>query len=101
MGINYGILGDNFFSVVDIVIVIKVMKFGRVKLFNLNLDIFGVFVNMGLEVVVIFFNEEIVEVGVSLVLGELWVEWYIVFYYFVVNIVIILIGNEIFISDKF
>lgn len=101
MGINYGTLGDNLPSVADTVTAIKAMKFGRVKLFNPNPDILGALANTGLEVVVTLPNEEIVEVGASLVSGESWVERHIAPYYPAANIVTILIGNEIFTSDKF
>ena len=80
---------------------IKAMNFGRVKIFNPNAEILTALANSGMEVVVTLPNEEIIEVGGSLAAGDWWVQQNITPYYPATNIVVILIGNEIFTGDKF
>lgn len=101
MGVNYGTLGDNLPSAADAVAAIKTMKFGRVKLFNPKAEILIALANTGMEVVVTLRNEDIVEVGASPAAGDWWLQQNISPYYPATNIVVILVGNEIFTGEKF
>lgn len=96
MGVNYGTLGDNLPSPADAVAAIKAMKVGRVKLFNPNADILTALANSGMEVVVTVPNEDIVAVGASPAAGDSWIQQNVATYYPATNIVVILVGNEIF-----
>jgi exo-beta-1,3-glucanase (GH17 family) len=101
MGINYGTLGDNLPSAADAVAAIKAMKFGRVKLFNPDPEILTALASTGMEVVITVPNEEVVEVGGSPAAADLWVEQNISPYYPATNIVVLLVGNEIFTGETF
>ncbi|XP_024371108.1 glucan endo-1,3-beta-glucosidase GV isoform X2 [Physcomitrium patens] len=101
LGINYGTLGDNLPSPADAVAAIKAMKIGRVKLFSPNADILTALANTGMEVVVAVPNEEIVAVGASPAAATAWVRLHISPYHPEANIVVILVGNEIFTGTTF
>lgn len=101
IGINYGILGDNFLIFFVVVVVIKFMKIGCVKIFNFNVGILVVLVNSGFEVVVVIFNDQIGGIGMNVVMVEVWIVQNVGVYYFVMNIVIIFVGNEVFLDGLF
>ncbi|KAG0631139.1 hypothetical protein M758_1G230500 [Ceratodon purpureus] len=101
VGINYGTLGDNLPSPTAAVAAIKAMQAGRVKLFNPNAGILTALANSGMEVVVTVPNEEIIAVGASPAAGDSWIQQNIAPYYPATNIVVILVGNEIFTGTAF
>lgn len=101
MGINYGTLGDNLPTPANAVAAIQSMKIGRVKLFNPNPDILTALANTGTEVVVTVPNEDIVAVGASPTAGDSWIQQNVAPYYPATNIVVILVGNEIFTGTTF
>jgi hypothetical protein len=96
VGINYGTVADNLPSPADAVAAIKAMKIGRVKIFNPDAGILTALANSGLEVVVAVTNDQIVAVGATAAAADSWIQQNVATYYPATNIVVILVGNEIF-----
>lgn len=98
IGINYGRLGDNLLIVSEIVILIKNLGIGRVWIFDYDGLIIKVFVGLGLEFIIGMGNDEIFVFVKDVSVVDVWVVVNVVLYYFVINIVYIMVGNEFFVD---
>lgn len=96
MGINYGTLGDNLPKPVDAVASIQSLGFRKVKLFEPDAAILAALAHSGLEVVVGVPNGNITGIASSATSADTWIEDNIAPYYPATNIVMIVVGNEVF-----
>ncbi|MCO5568055.1 hypothetical protein L7F22_021750 [Adiantum nelumboides] len=95
IGVNYGQLGDNLPNPQKAVELIKSMKIGKVKIYDVNPAILKGLANSDIKVCVMLPNEQIVAVANNMTLAEMFVRRNISVFYPGTKIRILLVGNEI------